>query len=67
MTADGVDATLSRMNVRVKGGRRTEIGHWRVKDGNREVFTGRKGDCVMWMRKNKSADGGQLRLIQPNK
>lgn len=67
MTDSVGGATLSHMNVRRSHGRRTEIGHWRVKDGNRDVYTGKKGDCVTWMRKNKSTDGGQLRLIPPNK
>ena len=50
-----------------KGGRRTEIRDWRVKAGNKEVYTNaRKFQCEIWMRENKDSYR-KLRLIPPNR
>ena len=53
----------------VKGGRgRSAIYNWRVKAGNREVFSDPvKGKCKDFIRENKGKkDGVKLRLIPPN-
>jgi len=53
----------------VRGGRgRSAIYNWRVKAGNREVFSApTKGSCSEWVRQQGGKlDGKKLRLIQPN-
>jgi hypothetical protein len=53
----------------VKGGRgRSAIYNWRVKAGNREVFSDPvKSKCTQFIKTNKGKkDGVKLRLIPPN-
>ncbi len=53
---------------RRKGGRRTEIGHWRVKVGKKagEVFSGSEGDCRQWVRDHQKDYPTKLRVVPPN-
>lgn len=51
-----------------RGGRgRSAIYNWRVKAGNREVFSNpQKGNCAQWIRDNQASYPVKLRLIPPN-
>jgi hypothetical protein len=50
-----------------RGGRRTQIYSWRVKDGNKEIFSDvQKFKCEQFMRDNKK-EFHNMRLIPPNK
>lgn len=52
----------------LKGGRgRGGIYNWRVKCGNKEVYSDPvKFKCEIWIRDNKKQYDKKLRLIQPN-
>ncbi len=53
---------------RMHGRGRGAIYNWRVKAGNREVFSSpKKFDCEIFIRAaNGKVDGKKLRLIPPN-
>lgn len=55
-------------SARMKGGRRNAIPDWRVKAGNKEVFShASKFKCEQFMREQGGKmDGVRLRLIPPN-
>ncbi len=47
---------------------RSSIVSWRVKAGNREVFSAEKeGACDAWVRENQKLYRNRLRVIPPNK
>lgn len=52
----------------IHGGRgRSAIYNWRVKAGNREVFSDPvKNKCSQFIRDNEKVSGKKLRLIPPN-
>lgn len=52
---------------RTAGRGRGAIYNWRVKAGNREVFSApKKIDCKNFIRDNPVVDGKKCRLIPPN-
>ncbi len=47
--------------------KRAGLRVWRVKDGNRDVFSGTKSTCAAWIREHQAEYTTRLRLVAPHR